>query len=405
MARLSEAQNTRNVLLLTGAGHFGNHFFELMFPTLAVTIASQTGLPLEQVLGWSFLGYLTFGLGALPAGLLADRLGARLPLIVALFGLGVAALAASEAPNGRVLSFCLAVMGACASVYHPAALSLISHTFDPRGRALGVNGLFGGAAIVLAPLVTATLCAHLGWQQTYRAVGYAMCAVACACAFLRVDERRAAALAAPPAAPLQREALLPFAVLLVAATLAALVYRGTTLVQPGYFAARTPAIGFGAATSLVYVFGIAGQYVGGLLADRRDLRRLYLAFHAVSLPALLLTIALSGLPLIGGAAVFVFFSFGMQPIEHSLFARYTPPRWRATAYGAKLALTVGVGAFAVWLVGWAGAAGGLSYALLCLAGVLALVITAAAVLSSLRRGASRVVVPSAPPDLLPGRRP
>ena len=99
-----------------------------------------------------------------------------------------------------------------------------------------------------------------------------------------------------------------------------------------------PEIGFGAATSLAYLFGIAGQYVGGVLADRHDLRRLYLAFHALSLPALLLMTALSGLPLVGGAALFVFFSLGMQPIENSLFAHYTPARWRATAYGLKFVL-------------------------------------------------------------------
>jgi len=104
MAGLSEAQNTRNVLVLTGVGHFSTHFFELMFPTLAVTLAAQTGLPLAEVLSWSFIGYLLFGLGALPAGLLADRIGSRLLLISALFGLGVAALAASEVAAPKPIS-------------------------------------------------------------------------------------------------------------------------------------------------------------------------------------------------------------------------------------------------------------------------------------------------------------
>jgi predicted MFS family arabinose efflux permease len=174
--------------------------------------------------------------------------------------------------------------------------------------------------------------------------------------------------------------MLPFVVLLVAATLAGISYRGNTLVQPGYFAERVSEIGFGAATSLAYLFGIAGQYIGGLLADRHDLRRLYFAFHALSLPALLLMTALSGIPLIATAAVFVFFSLGMQPIENTLFFHCAPPRWRATAYGLKFVFTFGVGSLAVWLVRWADAAGGLSYAILSLAGVVTLVVGAAAVL-------------------------
>lgn len=380
MDRGLPARNARNVLILTGVGHFSTHFFELMFPTLAVSLAAQTRVPLDEVLGWSFLGYLLFGLGALPAGLLADRIGSRLLLIAALFGLGVAALAASEAPNGRALSFCLAAMGACASIYHPVGMSLIAHNITARGRALGVNGVFGNAAIALTPLITATLSAHVGWQSTYRIVGYAMCAVAVGCAFLPIEERRHdPAVDAAAAAP-QRTPMLPFVVLLVAATLAGISYRGNTLVQPGYFAARVSEIGFGAATSLAYLFGIAGQYIGGLLADRHDLRRLYFAFHALSLPALLLMTALSGIPLIATAAVFVFFSLGMQPIENTLFFHCAPPRWRATAYGLKFVFTFGVGSLAVWLVRWADAAGGLSYAILSLAGVVTLVVGAAAVL-------------------------
>lgn len=380
MARLSEARNTRNVLVLTGVGHFSTHFFELMFPTLAVSLALQARVPLEEVLGWSFLGYLLFGLGALPAGLLADRVGSRLLLIVALFGLGVGALAASEAPNGRVLSFCLAAMGACASIYHPVGMSLISHAIPKRGRALGVNGMFGNAAIALTPLITAMLCTRIGWQQTYRVVGYVMCAVAVACAFLPVDERHDDHPPEAAASPLRREALLPLVVLLVAATLAGISYRGSTLILPGYFAARVSEIGFGAATSLAYVLGIGGQYLGGVLADRYELRRLYLAFHAISLPALLLMTLLSGLPLVASAALFTFFSLGMQPIENSLFAHYTTRRWRATAYGCKFVLTFGVGSLAVWLMQWADRTGGLSFALLCLAGVVATVVVVAVAL-------------------------
>jgi len=384
MAALTEARNTRNVLVLTGVGHFSTHFFELMFPTLAVTLASQAHVPLEEVLGWSFLGYLFFGLGALPAGLLADRIGARHLLLIALFGLGIAALAASEAPNGRVLTLCLALMGACASVYHPVGMSLISRTIDPRGRALGINGVFGAAAIASTPIVTGTLCAWIGWQATYRVVGYAMCALAVSSAFLSIDERPALPRAHLGAADsrdlLTRAVVVPLGVLLIAAMLAGVSYRGNTLLQPAYFAARVHEIGFGAATSLVYLLGIGGQYVGGLLADRHDLGRLYLAFHALSLPALLLMMVLAGLPLMASAGAFVFFSLGMQPIENSLFAQLTPARWRATAYGVKFVLTFGVGWLAVWLVRWADGTSGLRFALLCLAGVVLLIVGAAAAL-------------------------
>jgi MFS family permease len=381
MVTLTAARNERNVLLLTGVGHFTAHFFELMFPTLAVALASEANVPLEEVLTWSFFGYLAFGLGALPAGLLADRIGARLPLLVGLFGLGVTALAASEVTTPRALTVCLAVMGGFASIYHPVGMSLITRSIDARGRALGINGIFGNLAIALTPVVTAALCARFGWQDTFRLVGYAMCALAVGCAFLPVEETRPAPAHADQTAG--RINWRPLLLLLLAATLAGISYRGNTLLQPGYFAERVSPVWFGAAVSAAYLLGIAGQYVGGLLADRHDQRRLYLLFHLCSLPALLAMTVLSGTPLVLSAAGFVFFSLGMQPIENSLVAHYAPPRRRAMVYGLKFVCTFGIGSLAVWLVRWADGIGGLSHAVLWLSGVVALVVLVAAVLLSI----------------------
>lgn len=394
MVTLTAERNERNVLLLTGVGHFSTHFFELMFPTLAVVLARDTGVPLEQVLGWSFAGYLAFGLGALPIGLLADRVSGRVLLLASMFGLGVAALAASEVTSPRALTVCLAAMGALASIYHPVGMSLISRTVDARGRALGVNGIFGNAAIALTPVITAALCARVGWQDTYRLVGYAMCALAVACAFLPVHERpRQAAVVTAPTAPI---AWRPLLVLLLAASLAGISYRGNTLIQPAYFAANVSEVWFGAAVSAAYLLGIGGQYVGGLLADRHDLRRLYLLFHLCSLPALLLMTVASGLPLVVCAAGFVFFSLGMQPIENSLVAHYAPPHRRAAVYGLKFVCTFGVGSLAVWLVRWADGLGGLSTVILCLAGVVTLIVVTARVLVAVDDGRAGAPLVRAP---------
>lgn len=108
--------------------------------------------------------------------------------------------------------------------------------------------------------------------------------------------------------------------------------------------------GYGTATSLALVLGIAGQYLGGALADRYDLKRLYFAFHLISLPMIFGMTQLFGLPLVVAAGLYEFFAFGMQPIENSLLAAVTPDRWLATAYGLKFALVFGSGSLAVGLV-------------------------------------------------------
>ncbi len=57
-----------------------------------------------------------------------------------------------------------------------------------------------------------------------------------------------------------------------------------------------------------------------------------------------------GLPLILCAGLFVLFALGMQPIENSLLAVLTPPRWRSVSYGIKFTVVFGGGSLAVWIV-------------------------------------------------------
>jgi MFS family permease len=199
MARARFSRNEVRVLVLTGTAHFTTHFYEVMFPTLAVALARESGLPLAQVLGWSFAGYLLFGIGALPAGLVADRVGHRPLLIAGMLGMGSAALAAGRVAPGPSLALLLAVIGACASIYHPAGMGLISHTVRARGRALGINGIFGNLGIALTPIVVAALAARIGWQRTYLLAGGATCAAAILCALVPIDERPVAPAHAMPA--------------------------------------------------------------------------------------------------------------------------------------------------------------------------------------------------------------
>jgi len=124
---------------------------------------------------------------------------------------------------------------------------------------------------------------------------------------------------------------------------------------------------------------------GGVLADRHDLRRMYLLFHAASLPLLFLLGYLTDLPLLVCALAYAFFAFGMQPIENSLVAVLTPPRLRSTGYGLKFILTFGVGASAVQLVGHWQQSGGLAAVFPRLALCILLLLVFAAILWWLTR--------------------
>ncbi|MGH7822413.1 MAG: MFS transporter, partial [Candidatus Binatia bacterium] len=191
-----------------------------------------------------------------------------------------------------------------------------------------------------------------------------------------------------------------FAVLCVCMMLAGVTYRGASLAMPAYFAERFSAVHYGFATSAVYLFGTISQYWGGKLADRHDLRWLYLAFHLASVPALVGMALLAGLPLVAAGAAFVFFSIGMQPIENSLVARLSPPAWRSTSYGVKFILTFGVGSAGVWIVE---SRPELSGAFAVLAVVVAILVAFAALLIALSgRSAVRNLPAEVSGELVPG---
>jgi len=360
------------LLALAGFGHFATHLLELMFPTAAIAIAADSGMPLAQVTGLSFAGYLLFGLGALPAGIITDRFGCRRVLLGSLALASLFALATAVAEPGWQLALTLAGMGAALSAYHPAGMSLLSRGVRARGRALGINGMCGNLGVSAAPIVTATLQASwLGWRGTYLAVGAVSLTIVLFFSFFRIEEpsTQASGSAAEDQATDGDSPWLLFAFLCLAATLAGIIYRGNTVILPAYFSERVTLVGYGVATSLAYVVGVPAQYLGGVLADRHELRWLYLFAHASTLPLLLLMPLLTQAPLLGVGAAIVLFSLGMQPIENSLFAKLTPPRWRATGYGTKFVLTFGLGAIGVAIVKRAQLEGDLSLAFFWLAGI------------------------------------
>jgi hypothetical protein len=333
---------------------------------------------------------MLFGLTAWPARWLAERVGGRLLLLVALFGSGVSSLAASEAPSGRALSVCLAMVGACAGLCRPAGASLLSR----QARSRNVEQWFGDAALVLAPCATAALCLRVGWQPTYRIVGYGLCALAVACAFFPVDESLPARRPPAPRVPAP-SAWRPRLFVLLGLGLAAIAYRGVVLIQPAYFAERVSQTSYGLATSAAYAIGLTASVAARRFAGRAEAPRLSLAWQLSGLALLLLMAALSGGVLVAASALYMATSFARRDVERPLFERFSWPR--GMTFGAMQSLAAAAGALGICVVVWAIGFAGLPSAIAALAGVAALgVASAAALLGS----ADEAAMPAAAPSLL-----
>jgi MFS family permease len=338
----------------------------LVFPALVLPLAERYGMGLAQVLALSFWMYLLFGVTALPWGLLSDRFGAKPLLLTFYAGAGFCGLAAGWfVDDPGTFSLCLAGVGLFSGIYHPAGLGLISKGIERMSMAMGYNGVAGNAGLAAAPVLTGLINHYYGIEAAYYFLGGCNLCGGLLMIMLPIEEPEKKRKATGDTSG---RLVLGFAILCVAMMLGGVAYRCSSVVLPSYFELRNPSIiaylgkldwfptsrnvAATALSSLVFSIGMLGQYLGGLVAERYEPRRAYLVFHILALPLVLIMAYTTDVPLLLVTICYMFFLLGMQPIENSLVAYLTPDRLRHSAYGTKFILTFGVGAVAVYLVGW-----------------------------------------------------
>ncbi|MEE9161724.1 MAG: MFS transporter, partial [Candidatus Neomarinimicrobiota bacterium] len=317
----------RTVLTITFLGHLLNHSLTLLYPVVMIQLASlhpQVSLTTFGLLGTGH--YLLYGLGAFPAGWLTDRFGARKILLIYLLGSGVA-VALLVVSRGLVqLALGLALLGLFASLYHPAGLTLISHTSPRISRHLGLHGIAGSLGLALGPLVGGATAGWLGWRAPY--ILFGILAVM-AGAYLLL-----AAGARPQAAPEERAQERrptrgwPLAFVYIIGIFMGLAHRGTLSFMPLHFSMLfegrlAPVMVGGFLTALVLASGILGQIMGGILGDRYRRNRVLVYVVLLNVPLLLLMSSLTSLLLVGVAVLWGVANFAYQPVANALVSDFS----------------------------------------------------------------------------------
>ena len=352
------------ILSVTCYGHFLCHFNMLVFPAILLPLSNRLGLNLAQTLDLAFYMYLLMGLSAPFWGYLADRIGAR-PLL-ALFYVGAGCsgfLSSCFIDNPAMLRWSLAGIGLFSGIYHPAGLGWIACCVSRTSAGMAYNGMFGNLGLALGPVLAGLVNYFSGPTQVYGGLGLLnLFGLVLLLKAPKIQTRHKQGARQEKSGA----SWTGFAILLIAMMLGGIVYRGATVTLPALFEVRGPGIfswvtrffpGKISAnvvattiTSGLYLVGMLGQFYGGRVGERHDLRYSYLCFHLLTIPAALVMGWLTNISLVAVATYHSFFLLGMQPIENTLVARLTPPSMHGSAYGMKFVLTFGVGAIAVQIV-------------------------------------------------------
>jgi MFS family permease len=383
--------NDRAIVALVVVGHAIVHTYELSIPIFVgvwlvefdpVTLGPVTVGVTTATVGLAVTaGYALFGVGALPAGVLVDRVGSRRLIAACLFGMSASFLLLGVAPGLLAVALALLVWGAAASVYHPAGLTLISTGVEERGTAFAYHGVAGNLGIALGPLAVTLLLLVAGWQLVAGLLAVPALLAGIYALGAEFDEGRAAAdggraSGVDSVAAFRRETAALFGggfVLVFAVVICSgLYYRGALTFLPellGDLPGFAPVdlstvVGEAGAGRVVrperYVYsallvvGVVGQYVGGTLTDRVAVERgLLAAFAGLLLAALAFPVVapLGGAPLFALCGLLGFVLFFAQPFYQATVAEYTPEGTRGLSYGVTYFGVFGVGALGGVLAG------------------------------------------------------
>ncbi|GLK92728.1 MFS transporter [Achromobacter insolitus] len=154
------------IILLIGVAHASSHFFQLVLPSLYVSLGNEFGLDFARLGLLVSTFYVVSGIGQASSGFVVDRIGAR-PVLW--FGLACFVLSGVliGSANGYAMLIAAAVVGGIGnSVFHPADYSIINHRISaPRlGHAFSTHGLTGNLGWALTPVFMTSITLLADWR-------------------------------------------------------------------------------------------------------------------------------------------------------------------------------------------------------------------------------------------------
>ncbi|ANY18378.1 MFS transporter [Bordetella pseudohinzii] len=167
---VSDSPNLRRrdwqIILLIGVAHASSHFFQLVLPSLYVSLGNEFGLDFARLGLLVSVFYVVSGLGQASSGFIVDRVGARPVLWFGLSCFVLSAVLIGSANGYGMLILAAAIGGIGNSIFHPADYSIINHRVSPArlGHAFSAHGLTGNLGWALTPVFITSITLLANWR-------------------------------------------------------------------------------------------------------------------------------------------------------------------------------------------------------------------------------------------------
>ncbi|WP_025769590.1 MFS transporter [Thioalkalivibrio sp. HK1] len=346
-------------IAFSNVAHTFTHLLTALYATAVLHLPLVFGMPYGEMLSLSSLGLVLYGVGALPAGWLADRWSRAGMMVIFFFGVGAGSILTGLADGPDMIFIGLTVIGLFASIYHPVGIAWIVASARRRGIVLGINGVFGNIGTSFAPVLVGMTIDFLSWRAAFLIPGILaiLSGIGLLVALKKglasdVENDRTPTPKAQPGAVLR-----VFLILTLTMTCAGFIYAGLSNTMPKLFEIALAGDGDISYTRIGLLVGVVSASTsifgvfGGWLADRLPVRTIYIICWLLQIPLLLGIVSMSGHIVIAAILIVYGLNITFTAAENILVAQYSPQRWRSVAYGAKFALALGIAGLSVIVAG------------------------------------------------------
>jgi len=349
-------KKNRNLALL-GAAHSLNHSLFVIAPPLLTMIMLDLGVLKSEIGFVSMIASFIYGAGALVGGPLGDRIGEAKTITICLAFSGLFTfimLAAGASRTIYVYALALTLMAVWASLYHPAANSLISKVFKGRvSEAMGLHGVGGTLGVVLTPTVAWFIGATLGWPWAF--VTFGVLCIILALFFVQSSERTGKNND-NTGTIFDALKIRELRILFIFNIAIGLFMKGVELFFPTYLkeSRMVDPMWASVAYTLVLAAGVPAQWVGGKVADMVGSKKVLIATSA-GVCISLVSLQLFPVYIVGIALFIVLYGvsfYAHQPALNSLTGFLSPQNQRGAVYGIFFFASFGVGALSLFPAGY-----------------------------------------------------
>ena len=343
-------------LTFSSIGHAFMHMFAAFYFVIVLAIESSWELSYDELIKLWSLGALLVGLGALPAGWLSDKWSRSSMMVIMFFGMGFSSILCGLSNDNTFLFFSLSILGLFCSIYHPVGIAWVVNSSKKKGKALGINGIFGGVGIGLGAFIAGTFVEYFGWRSAFIIPGIISILLSLIVFILifkgLISYKNIKSIDLEEKHSTNNLIVIAI-ILLISMFSIGLTFQILQTSIPKILDMRinnisTFQIGF--TIAIIYCFSGAMTVVGGLLADRYSLKIIYVAGIIAQVPCYFFIASFSGISLIVVCLLAMLFNSSILPTENILLAKFTPEEHHGLIYGVKFIVSFGAAPLGVYLV-------------------------------------------------------